>query len=219
MQKNKFILVITALLFLLPILSEAQQKWMVYFKDKQHLDYNPYAYFDSKAIERRIRTGIPVDDPTDWPVTENYVNQVTLIVNDVIVVSRWFNAMAVDADDIQISNIRQLPFVLNVEWIEPSEMQITAYDDYDTSININQSEILKGQLTSLGVEAWQKAGIDGKGLRIAVLDVGFNNADKVPAFDRIQLGIAGHQDHRIALPFQLVGAFLGGELLALELLL
>ena len=186
MQKNKFILVITALLFLLPILSEAQQKWMVYFKDKQHLDYNPYAYFDSKAIERRIRTGIPVDDPTDWPVTENYVNQVTLIVNDVIVVSRWFNAMAVDADDIQISNIRQLPFVLNVEWIEPSEMQITAYDDYDTSININQSEILKGQLTSLGVEAWQKAGIDGKGLRIAVLDVGFNNADKVPAFDHIR---------------------------------
>jgi serine protease AprX len=186
MFKNRFILVITAVLFLLPILSEAQQKWMVYFKDKQHLDYDPYAYLDSKAIERRIRTGIPVDDPTDWPLTESYVNQVTLMVNDVLVTSRWFNALAVDADDMQISNVRQLPYVLDVEYIEPSEMQISSYDDYDTAINNNQSEVLKGQLATLGVDVWRKAGIDGKGLRIAVLDVGFSNADHVPAFDHIR---------------------------------
>jgi serine protease AprX len=186
MFKNRFIQVVTAILLFLPTLSEAQQKWMVYFKDKQHLDYNPYAYLDSKAIERRIRTGIPVDDPTDWPVTESYVNQLTLMVSDVLVASRWFNALAVDANDMQISYVKQLPYVLDVEWIEPSEMQITGYDDYDTSININQSEILKGQLATLGLDAWRKAGIDGKGLRIAVLDVGFTNADHVPAFDHIR---------------------------------
>jgi hypothetical protein len=36
------------------------------------------------------------------------------------------------------------------------------------------------------VDVWLKAGIDGKGLRIAILDVGFDQADKVPAFDHIR---------------------------------
>ena len=136
MHKTKLILIITGLLFIMPILSEAQQRWMVYFKDKQHLDFNPYSYFDAKAIERRILTGIPLDDPSDWPVNESYVNQVTLMVNDVLITSRWFNSVAVDADDIQISNLKRLPFVLDVEWIEPSEMPITSYSGYDTAMRI-----------------------------------------------------------------------------------
>ena len=188
MHKTRLILIITGLLFIMPILSEAQQRWMVYFKDKQHLDFNPYSYFDAKAIERRILTGIPLDDPSDWPVNESYVNQVTLMVNDVLITSRWFNSVAVDADNIQISNLKRLPFVLDVEWIEPSEMPITSYNAYDTAINPNQSKILKGQLQTLGADAWRKAGINGKGLRIAILDVGFTNADKVPAFNHIRDG-------------------------------
>ncbi len=186
MFKNRVILLFSGLLFLLPFLSEAQQYWMVYFKDKQHKDFNPYSYFDSKAIERRIRTGIPVDDPSDWPVKENYVNQVSLIVNEVIVESRWLNAVAVDADDQQINTLKQLPYVLNVDWIEPSQMNMASYDEYDTSINLNEAKVLEGQLKTLGVNEWRKSGIDGKGLRIAILDVGFDHADKVPAFDHIR---------------------------------
>jgi serine protease AprX len=186
MLKNKFILLITSLLFLLPLLSEAQQQWMVYFKDKQHLDYNPLTYFDAKAIERRVLNGLPVDDPSDWPVNESYVNEITPMVNDVIMTSRWFNAVAVEADDIQVIRMKQLPYVLDVEWIEPLQMQISSVSDYDTTINSNQAEILEGQLKTLGVDVWRKAGIDGKGLRIAILDVGFDHADKVPAFDHIR---------------------------------
>jgi len=186
MRKNRFFLIITGILFLLPLVTEAQQHWMVYFKDKQHLDFNPYTYFDSKAIERRIRTGLPIDDPTDWPVSDRYVSKVTLLVNDVLMTSRWFNAMAVEADDLQISSIKQLPFVLDVEWIEPSVMQVASFDDYDTLLNPNQSEVLEGQIKSLGFDEWRKAGLNGKGLRIAILDVGFDHADKVPAFDHIR---------------------------------
>jgi serine protease AprX len=186
MLKNKFILLITSLLFLLPLLSEAQQQWMVYFKDKQHLDYNPLTYFDAKAIERRVLNGLPVDDPSDWPVNESYVNEITPMVNDVLMTSRWFNAVAVEADDIQVIRMKQLPYVLDVEWIEPLQMQISSVSDYDTTINSNQAEILEGQLKTLGVDVWRKAGIDGKGLRIAILDVGFDHADKVPAFDHIR---------------------------------
>lgn len=186
MLKNMIVLLLTGFLFLFPVLSEAQQQWMVYFKDKQHQDFNPYTYFDAKAIERRINSGIPVDDASDWPVSEIYVKEVSTLVNEVIITSRWLNALAVDANDSQINNLRQLPYVLNVEWIEPSPMQMSGYEEYDTAVNPNEEEILSGQLKTLGIDSWRKAGIDGKGLRIAILDIGFDHADEVPAFDQIR---------------------------------
>ena len=187
MLKYKLILLVTGILLLFPSVTKAQQ-WMVYFKDKQHLDFNPETYFDSKAIERRLMAGIPVDDPSDWPVNENYVRTLTPMVNEVLLTSRWFNAVAVDADAIQMNAVRQLPFVLEIEWMEPAELLPTAYMEYDTSIQPANAVILAGQLKTLGVDAWLKAGIDGTGIRIAILDVGFDRADKVPAFDHIRKG-------------------------------
>ena len=186
MLKSKPLLLLSGFLFLLPFLSQAQQQWMVYFKDKQHKDFNPYSYFDKKAIERRVNTGLPIDDPSDWPVNTSYVSEISLMVNEVIIESRWLNSMAVDADDLQINTVRQLPYVLAVEWINPLQMQAASYEDYDTSVNENEAKILSGQLKTLGVDAWRKAGIDGKGMRIAILDVGFDRADHVPAFNQIR---------------------------------
>ena len=186
MPNRYYIGFIAILLFAWPFSGGAQQHWMVCFKDKKHGDFNPYTYFDAKAIERRERTGVPVDDPSDWPVNENYVQQVTPMVNNVLLVSRWFNGVAVDADEFQISRLQQLPFVLQVEWIEPSEMPAASFDAYDTAVNSDLQKVLKGQLKTMGVDAWQKAGMDGKGLRIAIFDVGFDRADHVPAFDHIR---------------------------------
>jgi serine protease AprX len=171
---------------LIPFLSDAQKHWMVYFKDKQHGDYNPYAYFDAKAIERRLQAGIPVDDPGDWPVNKNYLDEISLMVNDVLMNSRWLNSVAVDADEGQINQIRLLKFVFKADLIETSDLQITEMEEYDTVLNQQKLQILEGQLKSLGVDAWRKAGINGKGLRIAILDVGFDHADNVPAFDHIR---------------------------------
>jgi hypothetical protein len=186
MSKNRIIFLVTALLFLFPLFAGAQQQWMVYFKDKQRNGFDPYAYFDTKAIERRVKTGVALDDPSDWPVNESYLNEVSLLVNEVLITSRWFNSMAVDADDSQINVIKHLPFVRDVEWIEPSEAFVTAFEKYDTVINDDEAEILRGQLNTLGLEEWQKSGFDGSGLRIAIFDVGFINADHVPAFDQIR---------------------------------
>ena len=185
MLKLRFILLISVFLFLLSQFANAQQ-WMVYLKDKQHQDFNPYTYFDIKAIERRQRTGIPLDDPTDWPVNQNYVNKVATLVDEVIITSRWLNAVAVEATDAQVGVLRMLPFVLNVEWIEPSAMAVASYNDYDTTLDADRMMVLEGQLRSLGISDWQKAGYNGKGVRIAILDVGFDRADQVPAFDHIR---------------------------------
>ena len=142
MLNHKFNNYFLALFFLLPAFSSAQQQWMVFFKDKQRQDFNPYTYFDAKAIERRQRAGIPVDDVTDWPVNENYVNQVTTMVDEVIISSRWLNAVAVEASDAQVAAVKMLPFVLNIEWIEPAAMPVAAYNYYDTTLDAGRMQVL-----------------------------------------------------------------------------
>ncbi len=186
MHKAKVIFILLSFIFMWPAFTEAQQQWMVYLKDKQHNDFNPYTYFDSKAIERRLNSGLVLDDPTDWPVNEAYVNQITPLVTEVVMISRWFNAVAVEADATQILNVRSLPFVLDIEWVEPLILRVASYTDYDTSINAGQADVLRGQINTLGAETWRNAGINGKGMRIAIFDVGFLNADHVPAFDDIR---------------------------------
>jgi len=186
MHRTKILILISGLLFFFPLIAESQQQWMVYFKDKQRNGFNPYEYFDIKTIERRIRTGLQVDDPSDWPVNDAYVDEITPMVMEVIFTSRWFNSVVVKATSMQMVRIMELSFVLDAEYVEPSALQVAGYYEYDTTMDFEQEKVLKGQLSTLGVDAWQKAGISGKGIRIAIFDVGFDHADKVPAFDQIR---------------------------------
>jgi hypothetical protein len=174
------------MLFFFPLIAESQQQWMVYFKDKQRNGFNPYEYFDARTIERRILAGLPVDDPADWPVNNTWVDEITPMVQDVIFTSRWFNAVAVEASPLQMARVMELPFVLDAEYVEPSILMVSAYNEYDTTMDFDEEIVLKGQLSTLGVDAWQKAGITGKGIRIAIFDVGFDHANLVPAFDHIR---------------------------------
>jgi len=184
---NRFVSAfITGLLVVFSLSVEAQQHWMVYFKDKQQDGFNPYAYFDSKALERRARTGLPLSDTSDWDVNRDYLEIITPMVNEVLMTSRWFNSVAVDANTVQINEVCRLPFVTGTEWIEPAEVEISAVANYDTNMDENEAEILAGQLNTLGLDKWQKAAINGKGLRIAILDVGFIRADQIPAFEAIR---------------------------------
>jgi len=188
MYRTRILFLICGLLFMFPLITQSQQQWMVFFKDKQRDGFNPYEYFDIKAIERRIQAGIPLDDPSDWPVNSTYVDEITPLVEEVIFTSRWFNSVAVIATPLQMARIMLLPFVLDVEYVDPSTLLVASYNEYDTAMDYNQEKILLGQLSTLGLDAWQKAGINGKGIRVAIFDVGFDHADKVPAFDHIRKG-------------------------------
>lgn len=186
MRKLYFSFHIIIFLSLIPFLTNGQEQWMVYFRDKQRCDFNPNTYFDTKAIERRIHHNLPLDDISDWPVDENYIQQVTMLVNDVVMTSRWLNSVVVVADNKQISDIRNLPFVADIEQVNPALAEISEFADFDISLGEYQADLLKAQLHTLGSEAWKKAGLDGKGLRIAIFDVGFEGADKIPVFDHIR---------------------------------
>jgi serine protease AprX len=147
-------------------------KFWVYFTDKKGVEFDPYTYFDQKAIDRRIKNGLPISDYTDFPVNENYVARVSEICDSTSYSSRWFNAVAVYAQVWQMEQIAQLPFVAGIEIMEEYEGGLTRYIKL-SDFNPGQKNLLVSQTKRMGGEIFSKKQINGKGVRVAIIDAGF----------------------------------------------
>ena len=183
---KRSILFFLLLLFTFSAMAQTGKYW-VFLKNKKNVTFDPYSYFDKKTIERRIAYNIPLLDSTDFPLNEEYVNTIVVQVDSVSQCSRWFNAMAVYANEQQIEKIKSFSFVKEVE---PMMMMCNVAEkntaDWDTIIKPEQMELMEKQLTLMGGDKFEKAGIDGKGIRIAIFDGGFPTVNTSPIFEHIR---------------------------------
>ena len=163
--------------------TSAQECYWVFFRDKNNTTFDPATYFHPKAIERRLQQGLPICDSTDFPLNGQYKSQTAALSEEVVGESRWFNALAVKT--FQIEDILALPFVKNVQRIDgdflPAAVETEIADN-----NTSSPTQLTEQLYLMKGEAFTEQGIDGKGLRIAILDGGFKMADTHPAFQHLR---------------------------------
>lgn len=176
----------------------AQSAYWVMLTDKAGTTFDPYSYFDSKAIERYRLNNADLYDISNYPLNESYVHQIDAIVSsdrseqgssernktEVFGQSRWFNAVAVTATPDQIAAIQQLPFVKEVvaignnlqlasrkEMFSPAEAEMPKHTD---------------QLLRMQGDKFTGMGIDGTGVRIAVFDGGFHGVDTHKAFKHLR---------------------------------
>jgi hypothetical protein len=161
----------------------AQDSYWVFFTDKKDVQFDPYKYFDAKAIARRIKNNVPINDPTDWPLNETYVKTVSNMVDSVSGHTRWFNALAVVANPEQIKEVQKLSFVKEVEImnfyaIPASKLGCDKSRKYHNMRN--------KQLDIMGRKDFKQGGFNGKGIRIAIFDGGFPGVDTSPTFERIR---------------------------------
>lgn len=172
-----------AFVFVSHLLFATNAYWIV-FKDKDtYTSFDPYSYFDAKAIERRVVAGLPLFDFYDLPVNEKYTQQLSLLVDDVYFESRWMNAVAVAVNaDKNINNIQQLPFVKEIVPITTSGYLCAK----DVELDYDQIHLLRTQTEILGRKAFEKNGITGKGIRIAIFDAGFPGVNEHKAFEHIR---------------------------------
>ena len=152
--------------------AKAQDYYWVFFADKAGSTFNPYEYFDAKAIERYRMNGVSLYDSTNFPLNGGYVSQVEGVCEDFVGESRWLNAVGVGATPEQIAAIAELPFVTRVIPIsQPME-----YAQYDGDLIPRDSNLWSSgvtpQLRRMKGERFVEKGIDGTGLRIAVFDGG-----------------------------------------------
>ena len=164
-------------------LSAQCQAWWVFLTDKKGSQFDPAVYFDPAAIERRNKIGVSLNDSTDFPVSPVYLNELSKMVDTVGYASRWLNAVGVVANEKQVKELRSCSFVRAVipqggfDWL-PAQV----HSPFDANGNLDttrQVAIMKGQ-------TFAKHGVNGRGIRIAILDAGFWGTDSHVAFTELR---------------------------------
>ncbi len=182
MRKNLFI----AIFALISSVAMAQDKcFWVFFTDKNDTQFDPYSYFDAKAIERYQQCGADLYDISNYPLNDSYVGTVGSYSTEVFGESRWLNAIGIEATDDNAALIAQLPFVARVQEIVSNGTVANVKTEFK-EIEEDNKDILTDQVKRFGGQHFIDKGIDGKGLRICVMDGGFPKVNTHPAFQHLR---------------------------------
>ncbi len=165
--------------------AQNQKVWWIYFADKQGSTFDPYTFFDPAAIERREKVGVSLYDYSDYPVSENYLGQITKVVDTVGYASRWMNAVSVVATEDQIAQVKTFSFVINVilqggfDWVSCSLPADGGYIHEPV-------DGISWQVREMEGEQFAKHNVTGLGINICILDAGFWGTDSHEAFSTLR---------------------------------
>ena len=166
-------------------------RYWVTLRDKHGVRFAPAHYFTAAARARRTRQHLPAFEATDVPVRSDYVAAIAKRVDTVTLVSRWFNAVACRATPEQAAALRDLPGVLDVSvWpqreVQAASLSAGAATSRTTAgpkpISANDYLLARRQTAHLDGPALRAASLEGRGMRIAVFDVGFAGLPEHGAF-------------------------------------
>ena len=177
------------ILILLGVAGMAQDRcYWVFFTDKNDTQFDPYTYFDAKAIARYQQCGADLYDISNYPINDRYVSTVDGYATEVFGESRWFNAIGIMATEDNAARISILPFVERIQEIESGGMTVASKAQHEEveTLSKNEDPVLTDQLIRFGGKYFIEKGIDGKGLRICVMDGGFPKVDTHPAFKHLR---------------------------------
>ena len=164
-----------------------QPLW-VYFKDKgpaAEAMALAAATVNPRALARRAARGTTGVTFEDAPMRHEYVAGVAAMAGRTRNVSRWLNAMSVEANAEQAAAIAALPFVARVEPVrrygqrrEPLEPERAAAadaaaDEFRKSLFLEYGTSA-GQVEQINVTRLHELRLDGRGVIVAVLDAGFD---------------------------------------------
>ena len=176
----------------------------VTLRDKQMNAFDlqkPEAFLSPKALLRRKRQRIEVDS-TDLPVSDAYIMGLQQCGMEIVTKSKWNNTVVVKAKSMSaFKPVARLPYVAQTRlvWISPdsiapSEGRLAARKELRGwgMESTSAYGVAYGQIHAMNGESLHARNYTGKGMTIAVLDGGFMNVDRIPAFDMVN--IAGTAD-------------------------
>ena len=176
------------------VVPTAPARYWVTLRDKNGVRFDPEQYFTLAAQARRARQHLPAYEASDLPVRADYVAAITAQVDTVTLVSRWFNAVACRATPAQAAVLRGLSGIATVvAWPLArggvAAHQLTSSPAHKLTsprpVSTNDYLLARRQTAHLDGPALRSAGLDGRGLRIAVFDVGFRGLPAHPAFQEL----------------------------------
>ena len=145
----------------------------IYFSDK---DGSAPITLSEKTIDRRAKNGIQNDNLWyDFNVPSKYIDQLLSQGINVINKSRWLNAVSALCSKSDLIKIANLPFVDQIKpvvgYARSSSLE---YPDIDPgSRDFDYGDALD-QIEQINVRELHEQGYTGYGVRILVMDTGFN---------------------------------------------
>jgi serine protease AprX len=191
--------------------------WL-YLKDKgpnaNQMLSNPLGLVTQKSIERRLKVRSPenVVDIGDVPLNPEYVKDISAIVNKTRVQAKWINALSVEMNREQLSQLTELPYVVRIELVEryrrirpdvEKETQVKKPEFYQQqnplvdSFNYGNSFT---QISQINVHLVHNQAIWGQGVTIASFDDGWKNQTH-QVFTTLPMQVAGQYDFQLNLPY------------------
>lgn len=164
-----------------------QDRYAIHYTYKPTDQYSlnrPLELLSKASLERREREKIGLDS-TDIPVSEKYIALIAEEVDEILYHSRWLNASLVRADSAAVAKIASFPFVSKVEYAarggkRNAENGIQGYDAKEpAAAAIRTGTTFDFQNHILGIPEMHADGFNGEGIKIAVFDAGFLNADAI----------------------------------------
>ena len=187
------------LLNLFPLAAGNSFCFRVYLKDKGETSYKAYApesFLSPVSIEKRMLREVFVDE-TDFPVSDRYIHAITALGMRYVVQSKWMNTIVVEsADSLVIERLNTISFVDSVKCVWKGEGRLATEpcpDDTARFVAAGQPAAhtvygsAEEQIKMLNGIRLHDAGYRGKGIRIAVIDAGFMNTDRMDAFASLNL--------------------------------
>jgi serine protease AprX len=165
-----------------------QSKYFIVLKDKKQSSYKvtePNKFLSQRAIDRRKVQKISVKEH-DLPVSEIYLKAIRETGAKVEGVSKWLNAVLIEANKTQLAAVKSLPFFDKIELdLSIASARIRAQSEFQNKLDVNVdynygSSLIQNE--QLGVDKLHKKNITGKGVLIGILDSGFDRANTIDVF-------------------------------------
>jgi serine protease AprX len=174
--------------------------YRVYFNNKGSYkvsDFSPSQLISDRAVVRRQVADVPVIDITDLPVNKSYIDQVRSLGFTLHCTSKWMNTGLFKTQNAaDISALTDLTFVKEVKIVKRPAVKSGYRDKLDITIDNSAIPPFDTPLTQINGYSLHNSGYDGSGIIIAVLDGGFDLADKISSLAHVRErnGILGTRD-------------------------
>ncbi|MDR2147220.1 MAG: S8 family serine peptidase [Tannerella sp.] len=156
---------------------------------------DPEQFLSPDAIERRFLHEIPMDE-MDFPIAESLINELQEIGFEPVIQSKWLKTIVVETkDSAKVEELKNVAFVDSVQcvWrgenrteIKPCEEDTLRFFSQDKNLEIEYG-YADNQIRMLNGPQLHAKGYKGKNMRIAVIDAGFMNVNRIEAFAELHL--------------------------------
>jgi serine protease AprX len=181
--------IIAVLMTFTSMVASAQNRYMVFFKDKNGSSFiksDSLAFLSPRALQRRADQGINIQSK-DIPVNASYVQSIRDLNVNTFFTTRWMNGVLVQCEASSIPGIEAFAFVDHVELVAPGER--LSVNGRKTKIakekRTQATEVTKAQRRFIGLDVMHGLNIHGEDMLIAVLDGGFTGVDVHTPFQHL----------------------------------